>query len=196
MILEVGKGSTAELADSVRHHPKGRIQLIGEGNRLTIGEPLALDNIDIQLSGRAELHIGPGCVIGNLCAFAQAGAVIRIGGATGFVGYVKVMAHETGNITVGETCLFAEGTVVTASDMHSIIDDSTGQRINPARDIAIHDHVWVGMRTMILKGAQIGKGSIVGAGAVVTGELPPNTLCVGVPARAVRHGVSWRHSLT
>ena len=84
---------------------------------------------------------------------------------------------------------------MTISDMHSIVDVVSGQRLNPARDIVLEERVWVGQRAMILKGSHIESGSIVGAGAIVTGRIPANSLAVGVPAKVIRSGVTWAHKL-
>ncbi|WP_162942352.1 acyltransferase [Desertimonas flava] len=81
------------------------------------------------------------------------------------------------------------------SDMHSIVEVSSGRRLNPPADVEIDDRVWVGQRSLLLKGTTIGVGTVVGAGAVVTSTLPGNSLCVGVPARVVRSGISWHHEL-
>ena len=77
------------------------------------------------------------------------------------------------------------------SDNHSIIDVASGKRINPSRPITIGDHVWVGQEVTILKGTAIGSHSIVGAGSIVRGVVPPNTLVAGSPARVIRSGVTW-----
>ena len=53
--------------------------------------------------------------------------------------------------------------------------------------IRIGDGVWLGARAMVLPGVIVGDGAIVAAGAVVTKDVPPNTLVAGVPARAIRH---------
>jgi sugar O-acyltransferase (sialic acid O-acetyltransferase NeuD family) len=51
---------------------------------------------------------------------------------------------------------------------------------------AIEARVHVGMGAIILQGRRVGEGTVIGAGAVVNRDLPPNTVCVGVPARPVR----------
>ena len=167
----------------------------GAGNRVNIGAPLISRNFTIDVGGGAEVHIAPGCVLQGLFIYARAGAVIRIGGATGFNGTVKILAHERSNVSIGEACLFADGVHVTVSDMHSIIDQSSGERINPAANVTLGNHVWLGQNVLALKGATIGSNSIIGAASVVTGALPADSLCVGAPARAIRHGVTWRHEL-
>ena len=57
--------------------------------------------------------------------------------------------------------------------------------------IVIEDHVWIGLNVTILKGVRIGTGAVVAAGAVVTADVPPNTLVGGVPAKALKHDITW-----
>jgi acetyltransferase-like isoleucine patch superfamily enzyme len=60
--------------------------------------------------------------------------------------------------------------------------------------IIIEDEVWVGAKAIILKGVTIGKGSIIGAGAVVTKDVPPYSFAAGNPARIIRKVSSWKGS--
>ena len=64
-----------------------------------------------------------------------------------------------------------------------------------ARLRGIEDRVWVGQRAMILKGSHIEAGSIIGAGSIVAGRIPENSLAVGSPAKVTRSGVTWNHKL-
>jgi maltose O-acetyltransferase len=54
-----------------------------------------------------------------------------------------------------------------------------------SRPVVIEDHVWVGMRATILPGSTIGRGAVVAAGAVVSGNIPPLSVAAGVPAGVV-----------
>jgi acetyltransferase-like isoleucine patch superfamily enzyme len=54
------------------------------------------------------------------------------------------------------------------------------------RPVEIGADCWIGMGVCILPGARLGRGSVVGAGSVVAGELEPNCVAVGNPARAIR----------
>ena len=53
--------------------------------------------------------------------------------------------------------------------------------------IKIQDDVWVGTNAVILDGVEIGKGSVIGAGAVVTKSVPAGSIVVGVPGRVIRN---------
>ena len=57
--------------------------------------------------------------------------------------------------------------------------------------IHIGNHVWVGVRAIILKGVTIGDGAIIAAGSVVTRDVPANTLVGGVPAKIIKDNISW-----
>lgn len=86
-------------------------------------------------------------------------------------------------ITVGDNCMLARGAYITDSDWHGIYDRiSQG---SPAR-VTIGDNVWIGDRATVCKGVAIGRNSIVGAGAVVTKDIPPDAVAAGNPARIVK----------
>lgn len=61
----------------------------------------------------------------------------------------------------------------------------TAARSMPGRTV-IGDDVWIGARAIVLKGVTVGTGAVIGAGAVVTKDVPPYAIVAGVPARVVR----------
>ena len=69
------------------------------------------------------------------------------------------------------------------SNQHSLEDHQARAGAEP---VVIEDDVWLGARVTVLPGARIGRGSVVGAHAVVRGVIPLAALAVGVPARVVR----------
>ncbi|MEM5776015.1 MAG: DapH/DapD/GlmU-related protein, partial [Anaerolineaceae bacterium] len=52
--------------------------------------------------------------------------------------------------------------------------------------VVIEDMVFIGTNSLVLKGAHIGRGSVIGAGSVVTGEIPAGVIAAGNPARVIR----------
>ena len=89
-------------------------------------------------------------------------------------------AHD---ITIGNNCMFANGAFVTDADWHGVYDRVSMGRREP---IIIANNVWVGDSAIVCKGVTIGENSIIGAGAVVTGDIPPNSIAAGNPAKIVR----------
>jgi acetyltransferase-like isoleucine patch superfamily enzyme len=53
--------------------------------------------------------------------------------------------------------------------------------------VEIGEDVYIGLNVMILKGSRIGNGAVIAAGSVVSGEIPPNCLAGGIPAKVIRH---------
>ncbi|MCZ0963459.1 acyltransferase [Paracoccus benzoatiresistens] len=99
--------------------------------------------------------------------------------------------HESSQIIIGRDCMFSGGIWMDSSDNHSILDVASGKRINPCKPITIGDHVWVGRQSTILKGSVIGSHSVIGAGSMVRGVIPPNCIAAGSPAKVIRTGVTW-----
>jgi acetyltransferase-like isoleucine patch superfamily enzyme len=167
----------------------------GTGNYLKIGKPLSAGNVRIHLAGGAHVSIDDDCVLGHLFIHAANGSRVHIGKGAMFNGFVRLLLLETQQITIGDGCIFAGNVDVTVSDMHSILDMETGERINHAGDVHISERVWVGQSAIILKGVSIGRDSVIGANSVVTRDVPANCIAAGNPAKVIRRGVTWRHDL-
>jgi acetyltransferase-like isoleucine patch superfamily enzyme len=167
----------------------------GMDNYLKIGKPLSAGNVRIHLAGGARVSIDDDCTLGHLFIHAVNGSRVHIGKGAMFNGFVRLLLHETQQITVGDGCLFAGNVDVTVSDMHSILDMETGERINHAGDVHISERVWVGQSAIILKGVSIGRDSVIGANSVVTRDVPANCIAAGNPAKVIRRGITWRHDL-
>lgn len=145
--------------------------------------------------GDAQIVIGSQCILGNLNIYACAGSRVQIGRNVGFNGLVRLLLHEPCSISIGDDSLFGGDVDITVSDMHSILDARGGKRINFGRDVFIDDRVWVGQRCLIMKGSRIGKDSVIGAGSIVTGQIPDHCIAAGSPARVIRKGIRWKREL-
>jgi acetyltransferase-like isoleucine patch superfamily enzyme len=85
--------------------------------------------------------------------------------------------------------------MLSVSDMHSIVSVETGERLNPGGSVMVGDHVWLGVGCRIMKAVRIGAGSVIGAGAIVTRDIPPNALAAGAPAEVTKTGITWTREL-
>lgn len=111
------------------------------------------------------------------------GARIEIGDNVGVSG-CTISASES--IRIGNNVLIGSGAIIADSDAHPIDPDERrmggGGKSAP---IVIEDDVFIGARAIILKGVTIGRGSVIGAGAVIAKSIPPYSIAVGNPARIV-----------
>ena len=92
------------------------------------------------------------------------------------------------NIDIGSGCHFSGGSY----DYSQTKGLPSTQRM-PTKGISVADFAWIGAGVIVLDGVQIGQKSIVGAGAVVTQDVPPNSIAFGVPAE-VQKERKWGES--
>ena len=83
-------------------------------------------------------------------------------------------------ISIGAGTMLASGVYISDSDWHGTYDRTA--EAGQAAPIAIEDNVWLGLRAVVGKGVRIGKNSIIGAGSVVTQDIPANVIAAGNPA--------------
>lgn len=88
------------------------------------------------------------------------------------------------SIDIGDSTMIASDVVITDSDWHGIYDRT--DYVATPKPVKIHKNVWIGERSIILKGTRIGENSIIGAGSVVHGDIPPNSVYAGNPAKEVK----------
>lgn len=106
---------------------------------------------------------------------------LRVGSRVSINAFVHIWA--LGGVTIGDDTLIASHVAITA-----LTHDPRGKLFSAStqsRPIVIGKNVWIGTHAAILPGVTIGDGAIIGAGAVVTRDVAPGTVVVGVPA-AVR----------
>ncbi|MGJ9404217.1 sugar O-acetyltransferase [Arthrobacter sp. KK5.5] len=115
--------------------------------------------------------------------FVDYGTRISIGART-FVNY-NLTALDVAPITIGEDCQIGPN-VQLLTPTHPLEPQPRRDKLEAARPITIGDNVWIGGGATILPGVAVGENSIVGAGAVVTKDVPANTVVVGNPARVAR----------
>lgn len=89
-------------------------------------------------------------------------------------------------ISIGEYCKITRGVIILQHDYsRSVLRRVYGEIIGESKKTSIGNNVFIGMNSIILMGAQIGDNVIVGAGSVVSGKIPDNTVVGGNPARVI-----------
>ena len=197
------------------------IHFSGKNNRIKIGPKVFVKDSKIKLYGDSSLELEEGCYLqgctfiirnahvkfGRCCELMNVnGSYLEIGGNSAVTGewelkdaatvtakklwctWPPLVAAKGGKITMGD-CGLADTTIYN-TDYHPIYDFD-GNIINQDRDVIIEDNVWVGRRTVILKGVTLGNGCILGFGSVVSRSIPPHCIAAGMPAKVVKENVVW-----
>ncbi|MDD4082444.1 MAG: acyltransferase [Sphaerochaetaceae bacterium] len=154
---------------------QGKLHLHGNGkfifgNRVTINSS---HNVN-PVAGGAYTHLS-----------SYDGAVINIGNNVG-ISHSAITAMQM--VTIGDNTLIGSNSMICDTDFHSLITDiRISNDSNPLiAAVNIGKNVFIGARSIILKGVQIGDNSIIGAGSVVTKSIPSNEVWAGNPARFIR----------
>jgi maltose O-acetyltransferase len=96
-----------------------------------------------------------------------------------------LVALDVAAITIGDDVQIGPN-VQLLTPTHPVEPEPRRQKWEAAEPIVIGDNVWLGGGVIVLPGVTIGENTVVGAGAVVTRDLPANVVAVGIPARVVR----------
>ncbi|WP_139004014.1 sugar O-acetyltransferase [Arthrobacter crystallopoietes] len=115
--------------------------------------------------------------------FVDYGERITIGART-FINY-NLTALDVAPITIGEDCQLGPN-VQLLTPIHPIEPQPRKDKLEAAKPITIKDNVWLGGGVIVCPGVTIGENSVIGAGSVVTKNIPANVVAVGNPARVVR----------
>ncbi len=150
--------------------------------RLTYGQSVAV-------LGRLKIQEGTRVVLGDRVRVR--GRVTINGGGLVTVGADTLLngcwIGGRTSVTIGAGCLISDCDI-TDSDFHNLEPsrrhEPPGERTQ--RPVHLGENVWVGAHAIVLKGSTIGRNSVVGAGAVVRGEVPSDVVVLGNPAKVVR----------
>ena len=171
------------------------------------GNGTILNNLSIEVRGRDKLRncitIGDESIISGNYIFETNTGTITIGDNT-FIGGGTFICID--KIEIGNDVMFSWGCTVIDNDAHSLISQKRGKDIKDWKrgleeknigfykdwldvkhsPVTIKDKAWIGFNSIILKGVTIGEGAIVGAGSVVTKDVPDFTVVAGNPARIIK----------
>jgi acetyltransferase-like isoleucine patch superfamily enzyme len=158
-----------------------RIRLRGVtslGRRVTLrGRPAVSNEGSMTIGERVRLV----STVATLELVTLPGGHLDIGDNV-FINYGSSLVSSA-SVRIGNDVLIGTHVMVMDCDFHRVEDkawDTTGV------PIVIEDRVWLGNRSMVLKGVRVGHDSVVAAGSIVTADVEPRTLVAGVPAKLVR----------
>lgn len=114
------------------------------------------------------------------------GENIRVGART-FANF-NLVALDAAPITIGADCQLGPD-VQLLTPTHPIDPGLRRDKLEAAEPITVEDNVWLGGGVIVCPGVTIGENTVVGAGSVVTRDLPANVVAVGNPARVIREGI-------
>lgn len=130
--------------------------------------------------------LGENCVIDLRSSFYSF-SLISIGNNV----FIGSKAHFSAYLNIGNNVMFGPGVYILGGDHSFGVKGESVRFLKPDEiedeiRINIEDEVWCGANVVILKGVTIGAGCVVGAGSVVSKELPPFTVCVGNPCKPIK----------
>jgi bifunctional N-acetylglucosamine-1-phosphate-uridyltransferase/glucosamine-1-phosphate-acetyltransferase GlmU-like protein len=98
--------------------------------------------------------------------------------------YTMFDVHE--HLEIGRDCMIGPHCYLTDSDHCTVAGASVKAQPMASTPVILEDEVWLGAHAVVLAGVRIGRGAVIGAGSVVTCDVPPNAVAAGAPARVLR----------
>lgn len=175
--LGMKKGSNIVMDD------RASLRICDTNTQHSAAKPCTLylrENATLHCHGNFTMYEGAEIII-------EKQATLEVGNNT----YINSSAINCGNhISIGDNCAIASNVLIQDTDYHPLNYDGRQKPIS--MPIAIGNHVWICANAIVLKGVTIGDGAVVAAGAVVTKDVPANSLVTGNPARIIKTDVDWK----
>jgi acetyltransferase-like isoleucine patch superfamily enzyme len=140
----------------------------------------------VQLTGCGEVVLGDGVSFNGTIVpielITYTSGRIEIGNHT-FINYGSSIAARV-SVKIGSHCHLGHYTFIMDNGQHDVVRHWELPKSDP---VIIEDHVWIGSKAVILPGVRIGCNAVIGAGSIVTKDVPPQCVVAGNPARVLRH---------
>jgi acetyltransferase-like isoleucine patch superfamily enzyme len=197
-IIRQSLSLTGELAEQAPEESRFSLQSIWNDGRAVLRARWYLRKATsigprVRLWGRASVHNYGKLIVGNRTRlvstivpqefFVGKGATLDIGESS-FINYGCSIAANK-HIKIGPRCHIGTYVIIMDNDFHRI-EPERRTELPPSAPIIIEENVWLGARVTVLRGVTIGAGSVIGVGSVVTKDIPPRSVAVGLPARVIR----------
>jgi acetyltransferase-like isoleucine patch superfamily enzyme len=160
--------------------------LSAAGYRMKLGGMLFLGRrVTLQVGRGARLRFGRWVWIGDGTKIRCHEGEVRIGDKTVLGQDCTISAYQ--RVSIGEQCILADRVMLIDFD-HNVVEVERPIRVQGIykRDVRVGSNVWIGFGAQILRGVSVGDNAIVGAGSIVTKDVPANGVVGGAPARLIR----------
>jgi acetyltransferase-like isoleucine patch superfamily enzyme len=133
-----------------------------------------------EIINTSRVRIGRGCLLQD-AIYIRAGTEGRIviGDRAALNSFCRIFGH--GRVEIGEDTQLGPGSLITTTD-----HDYREELETSFKSVVIGKGVWIGANVTVLPGIEIGDYAVIGAGSVVTKNIPPRAVAVGVPARVIK----------
>jgi acetyltransferase-like isoleucine patch superfamily enzyme len=163
----------------------GWLKLRWRGRLQTDGLCFVGPGVKLEIGRGAVVRLGRWCWIGH-------GTKIRAHEGDVAIGAKSVLGQECTisafqSISIGRECIVADRVMMIDFD-HGVVEVDRPIRLQGIykRDVRVGNNCWIGYGACILRGVTVGDNSVIGTSAVVTADLPPNSVSAGIPARVLR----------
>lgn len=139
---------------------------------------------DMRQAAICELlgKVGDNCIV-EQPLFCTYGYNITVG--DNFFLNVNCKLMDSGKITIGNNVYIAPNVCIITEE-HAMDVEQRRAGLEYTHPVTISDNVWICAGAIVLPGVTIGSNSVIGAGSIVTKDIPPNCLAVGNPCRVIR----------
>ena len=162
--------------------------VLRQPHKIRIGRDVVVDDgccLDAKGTDNEGITLGDGVFIGrNTILSCKNGDIIVDDHAN--IGFNSEI-FSASRVRLGKNTLVAAYTYLVGGDhLYDRVDTPVLHQGRTARGIEVDDNAWLGAHVVISDGSRVGRDAIIGAGAVVIGEIPPYHIAAGVPARVIR----------
>lgn len=182
MFKDCGKGTVFGFGVVIRQPSK--IEL---GESVVISEYCILDGRTSEET--SSIIVGDRAILSNNAMLSSKDGSIRIGCDVG-INAQTIVQSTTGNaVEIGDDCVIGQRCLIIGGGSYDLSDPDRLTRVSPIiRDggVVIEENVWLGANVSVLGGVTVARGSVAGAGTLMSRSVPPYSVCMGVPARVVR----------
>jgi acetyltransferase-like isoleucine patch superfamily enzyme len=161
------------------------LKLRWRGRLQTDGLCFVGPGVKLQIGRGAVVRLGRWCWIGHGTKIRAHEGEVSIGAKSVLGQECTISAFQS--VTIGRECIVADRVMLIDFD-HGVVEVERPIRLQGIykRDVRVGNNCWIGYGVCILRGVTVGDNAVIGTSAVVTADLPANSVSAGIPARVLR----------